>query len=140
MINYKLFLCFKIIINSTFNEYINNVGLYLGAIVGLYNVVTIFSFYCYFIDKIRIDMFKQIPTQVKLFERAKKLMKKKNKKNKDINKENNSYNSLKNEIIPSNPKRKSQHKNSRKTTSEKDTNKRIKLTNQKKKIYPKKIL
>ena len=99
MINYELFLCSKIIKKATFNEYINNVGLYLGAIVGLYNVVTIFIFYCYFINKLRIDMFKQIPTQVKLFERAKELMKNKNK-------ENNSHNSLKHKNKPSNPKKK----------------------------------
>ena len=102
MINYKLFLCSKIIKNASFNEYINNVGLYLGAIIGLYNVVTIFIFFCYFTFKIRMDMFKQIPTQVKLFERAKELVKNKNKKNK----ENNIDNSLKHKNIPSNPKKK----------------------------------
>ena len=140
MINYKLFGCYKIITNSTFNQYINNVGLYLGAIIILYNIATVFIFFLYYISIIRLEMFRQIPTSVKLFEKAKEIKNKQKKENKEKkekkekkgNKENNSENSLKNESIPSNPKSKKSSKGNEKLSTENDSKRKLMNTKNKK--------
>ena len=117
MINYKLFGCPKIIINSSFNDYITNIGLYLGGVLILYNLISFVIFFCYFLYQIRLEMFRQIPTKLKLFERAKKLKKKETKKDIENNENNtekkefNSINLLDNGIIPANPKNKKTSKN-----------------------------
>ena len=66
MINYKLFGCPKIFKNSSFKDYISNIGLYIGSIVILFNIISIWIFYCYFLFKIRGEMHGLIPTEIKL--------------------------------------------------------------------------
>ena len=117
MINYKLLGCYKIIKNSTFKQYINNVGLYLGAIIILYNIVTIFIFFGFFLNKIRTEAFRQIPTLFKLKKMANKI------KRKDKKKEENIPNSSKQRNIPSNPKIKKILRNSKKHFADKSQKK-----------------
>jgi hypothetical protein len=93
MINYKLFGCPKIFKNSSFKDYISNIGLYIGSIVILFNIISIWIFYCYFLFKIRGEMHKLIPTDNKLKKKLAEFKKKiKNKKKKEDKKTNNHIN------------------------------------------------
>jgi len=71
MINYKLFKCYKIIKNSKIQDYFSNVGFYLGFIVMTFNSISLCIFYFYFLFKIRLEIYKLIPNQLRLFEKIK---------------------------------------------------------------------
>ena len=85
MINYKIFGCPKIIVNSSFRDYINNVGLYLGLIIIIYNFISCCIFYCYVLYNITIAIYKLIPNELNLY---KKIMEKNKKENNEDNKSN----------------------------------------------------
>ena len=92
MINYKVFGCPKILVNSSFRDYISNVGLYLGLIVIIYNFISCCIFYCYVLFNIRVAIYKLIPTDLYLYKRVMELNK---KEKKEANKSNSQDKSIK---------------------------------------------
>ena len=121
MINYKIFRCPKIIKNSNIKDYFTNVGFYLGVIVIIFNIISLSIFFCYFLFQIRLEIFKLIPNQMKLFEKEKEFQKQ--FKNSNLSADNI-------EEIVSNPL--SKKSNNGKTESFSDG--RLKKRNKKKKL------
>ena len=88
MLNYKLFGCPQILINSSFKDYISNIGLYLGGIVILFNIIALCIFYSCFLFTIRTEIYKLIPTKIKLREKIVKIKKRRRKNTKNDVKNN----------------------------------------------------
>ena len=93
MLNYKIFGCAKVLSNTSVNDIFNNIGFYLGVLIILFSSFNCFFFFLCFLSKIRIEMYKLIPDDLRLFSKASKL--------KNQIKNLNKYNSA-----ISNPKRK----------------------------------
>ena len=92
MVNYKIFGCPKVISKSSINDIFNNIGFYLGAFLILFNIII----YCFYFFKFFIQnknrVYKLIPNDLKLYDKAIKL-------------KNKITNSNKNDNSISNPKR-----------------------------------
>ena len=93
MINYKIFFCSKIVLKSNLNDYLNNLGFYLGAFVFVFNIINFIIFYFSFVINIRKKLSKYVPNKVYLYRKAKeykrKLSKRKMLSNPKIKKNNN---------------------------------------------------
>ena len=81
MLNYKLFGCYIIFGNLSVQNYLSNVAFYLGIITILFNIIGCCIFYCSFLFKIRIEIFKLIPNDILLYEKGLEYQKRFNNSN-----------------------------------------------------------
>ena len=113
MLNYKIFGCHNILSKSSIGDYFKNIGFYLGAIITLYNIISFFIFFCFFLPEIRYKVYRFIPNDLYLYKKFKKL--KNNKISNLLEKNNNSLsnpsNKKKNKVKSFNKKEKIKTKN-----------------------------
>ena len=62
-LNYKIFRCYKIILKFKFDDLINNLGFYFGIGFILFNIICIFIFSIYYLNQLRIQIYKLIPNK-----------------------------------------------------------------------------
>ena len=105
MLNYKVFACPSVLSKSRIEDYKNNSGFFIGIGIMLFILINSFIFFYFFLNQIRIDIFKLIPND-KLYNKrnssSNKILKNKIKKfslNKRVGK--NKFKKIKNEILKS---------------------------------------
>ena len=57
-LNYKIFGCTKVIINSKLDNFLKNIGFLFGFTAIIFNIINCFIFYLYFLTRIKIQTFK----------------------------------------------------------------------------------
>ena len=108
-INYKIFKCHKIVRYLNIKDLLKNIGFILGNSFIMFNLICIFVFYCSFLSRIRIKIFKLIPKNKKVENTIKNNENKNNSTNNIFNrKQNNKKLSMKMSL---NKKRKSKNIN-----------------------------
>ena len=80
-LNYKIFKCSSVFKKSKINDYLINIGFIVGIIIMIFILINIFIFYIVFLPKLRVQVFKLIPTKEKLFEKMRKYLGKKSELN-----------------------------------------------------------
>ena len=68
-LNYKVFLCPRIIKKSTYKDYLNNIGFLIGTTITIFNIVCFFLLYYYFLFEIREEAYKSIKKNMTLFKK-----------------------------------------------------------------------
>ena len=68
-LNYKIFLCYKIILKLQIKDLVNNLGFYFGIGFILFNIICCFIFSIYFLPKLRIQVYKLLPSKKILLEK-----------------------------------------------------------------------
>ena len=71
-LNYEIFNCGNIIYKSNIIDYLKNIGFILGFSVIIFNIINCQIFYCYYLGKLRIKIFKSLPNKQKLVEKIRK--------------------------------------------------------------------
>ena len=85
-LNYKIFECFKILKQIKIKDLINNIGFYFGIGFIFFNTICFLVFSFYYLNKIRIQIYKLIPNKKNLLKNIE--LKKKIKKLPKINSKN----------------------------------------------------
>ena len=79
-LNYKIFGCFKIIFESDIKDLIINVGFFFGIGFILFNIICYSIFSCYYLPKIRIQIYKLIPNNNSIFKKENSFLDNKKKR------------------------------------------------------------
>ena len=70
-LNYKIFECYKIIFKTPFLKIVKNLGFLFGVGIMLFFIVCYFIFLFYVLPKIRIQIYRLLPTKKKLIDKLK---------------------------------------------------------------------
>ena len=64
-LNYKIFGCYKIILKLQFKDLISNIGFFFGIGFILFNIICFIIFLRYYLPKMRIQIYKLLPSEKK---------------------------------------------------------------------------
>ena len=59
--NYEIFTCYNILFEINIKDLISNFAFFFGASVLLFNIISCFIFFCYFLPQMRIQIYKLLP-------------------------------------------------------------------------------